>query len=169
MVMLVTGVAGFIGTNFLYYYLNKYPDSEILGIDKLTYAGNFNNLLSLDKKSFAFIQGDISNKSFVNLLFKRYDITSIINFAAESHVDRSIKDASIFIKSNVYGTFNLIHCAKQNLLKNNRWKPNFKYLQISTDEVYGSVLNNERFSEITPRRTRFFISLVFVYTQVIYA
>jgi dTDP-glucose 4,6-dehydratase len=149
MVLLVTGVAGFIGTNFIKYYLKKYNNCKILGIDKLTYASNIENINDIDNR-FKFIKGDIASKKFVNSLFIQNDIDNIINFAAESHVDRSIKNADIFIKSNIYGVFNLIDCAKQNLLEHDEWKNNFKFLQISTDEVYGSANHNEKFSENSP-------------------
>lgn len=149
MVMLVTGVAGFIGTNFMHYYLNKYPDSEILGVDKLTYAGNYDNIKSLESHNFKFVRGDISDENFIDSLFKNYNIESVINFAAESHVDRSIDDSSVFIKSNIYGVFNLINCSKNNLFIKNKWKEDFKFLQISTDEVYGSIKNG-KFSETSP-------------------
>ncbi|HVN66316.1 MAG TPA: dTDP-glucose 4,6-dehydratase [Methanomicrobiales archaeon] len=153
MVLLVTGIAGFIGTNFGYYYLNKYDNREILGVDKLTYSGDINNFnrLKPDKKCrLRFLKGDIADKTFIDSIFRENDIHSIINFAAESHVDRSIQGAQIFIKSNILGTFNLIDCAKQNLLKHDKWPDKFRFVQISTDEVYGSLHSEKRFTEDTP-------------------
>jgi dTDP-glucose 4,6-dehydratase len=153
MVLLVTGVAGFIGTNFVYYYLNKYKDQKIIGLDKLTYAGdvqNFNRLEPDQKRRFEFIQGDIADKKHIGIIFKKYDVTGIINFAAESHVDRSIQGAEVFIKSNVLGVFNLIENARKNLWIRNEWHENFRFIQISTDEVYGSIHGDSRFTEQSP-------------------
>jgi dTDP-glucose 4,6-dehydratase len=153
MVLLVTGMAGFIGTNFVYYYLDKYSEREILGIDKLTYSGDINNfdrLSSEEKNRLQFIRGDIADKKLIDTVFKKYEINGIINFAAESHVDRSIQSAQIFIESNVNGVFNLIDCARQNLFKNDEWSEDFRFLQISTDEVYGSLQNGIKFTEETP-------------------
>jgi len=153
MVLLVTGVAGFIGTNFVYYYLNKYPDRKIVGIDKLTYAGDVENfmLLKPDQKSrFTFILGDITDKTFISSLFDKNDITGIINFAAESHVDRSIQGAELFIHSNVFGVFSLIETIRKKLWVQNEWPENFKFIQISTDEVYGSLTADQKFTEQTP-------------------
>lgn len=147
MVLLVTGVAGFIGSNFIDYYLNKYNDRKIIGIDNLTYAGNMKNLITDDK--FKFLKGDISDKKFINNLFIRNDIEGIINFAAETHVDNSIRYPDIFIKSNINGVFNLIECARQNLFNKNEWKDDFRYIQISTDEVYGEIIGSEKFTELS--------------------
>ena len=150
--ILVTGVAGFIGYNFISYYLTKYPTNKIIGIDKLTYAaGNFKNLSQLaiqHKNYFTFIKGDITDKYFINSLFKKYNITSIINFAAETHVDRSIKNSSKFISTNITGTHILLDSCKKYWYKNKKWKDNVKFLQISTDEVYGS-LETGKFSELS--------------------
>ena len=148
MKLLVTGVAGFIGTNFCQYYLNQHPDDDLLGVDKLTYAGN-NISVFRNNPQCTFIKGDLANKDFVNHLFKKHTFDGIVHFAAESHVDRSIQDASIFIDSNIYGTFNLINCTKDNLLNNNL-EDSFKYIQISTDEVYGSIEGEGKFTELTP-------------------
>jgi dTDP-glucose 4,6-dehydratase len=148
MKLLVTGVAGFIGVNFCQYYLSKHPDDSILGVDKLTYAGNNIETFKKDKRC-QFVIGDLSNRRFVNSLFKNYEFDSVVHFAAESHVDRSINDASIFIDSNIYGTFNLIDCIKERVV-NNGLHGDFKYIQISTDEVYGSVENGNKFTELTP-------------------
>jgi len=148
--ILVTGVAGFIGSNFCYYYLNKYKNETIIGIDSLTYAGNICNIESLLKdKRFIFMLSEISDTDLVNFIFKTYNITGVINFAAETHVDRSIVDASSFIQSNICGVFNLMECINQNV-DHNIFKDDFKFIQISTDEVYGSVENDKKFSETTP-------------------
>lgn len=147
--LLVTGVAGFIGSNFCHYYLEKYKNSQILGIDKLTYAGDECNINELRKnKRFHFIKGDITDSNCISLIFDGYDISGVVNFAAETHVDRSIDDASVFLKSNVYGTFNLLECTRQPFF-NNDLCDQFKFIQISTDEVYGSVENNKKFVETT--------------------
>jgi len=148
--ILVTGVAGFIGSNFCYYYLNKYKNETIIGIDSLTYAGNICNIESLlEDKRFIFMLSEISDTDLVNFIFKTYNITGVINFAAETHVDRSIVDASSFIQSNICGVFNLMECINQNV-DHNIFKDDFKFIQISTDEVYGSVENDKKFSETTP-------------------
>lgn len=117
MKILVTGVAGFIGSNFLYYYLDRYPDREIIGIDKLTYAGNVENWKNLteDQKSrFIFIKGDINNFELLRKIFETYkDIDGVINFAAESHVDRSIANPQIFLQTNILGTYSLLEICKK--------------------------------------------------------
>jgi dTDP-glucose 4,6-dehydratase len=130
MKILVTGCAGFIGTNFLFHILKTHPDWEVTNLDKLTYAGNLENLKSLEKETrYQFVKGDIADRESVDqLLAKRFDV--IVNFAAESHVDRSILDASPFIDTNIRGTQVLLEGARKYEVK--------KYVQISTDEVYGS-------------------------------
>jgi len=142
MKILVTGIAGFIGTNFLYYYLEKYPNRKIIGIDKLTYAGNIENWNRLSKEKrerFTFYKGDINNYRILHKIFNKHqDIDGIINFAAESHVDRSIKKPRVFLETNVLGTHTLVDICKQLWYKNSEWKEEKKFLQISTDEVYGS-------------------------------
>ncbi|MGZ7136179.1 MAG: dTDP-glucose 4,6-dehydratase [Methanobacterium sp.] len=139
--ILVTGGAGFIGSNFVRYTLQKYDDYEITNLDALTYCGNLENLRGIeDNSNYTFINGDITDKE---LIFKiTSDMDYIINFAAETHVDRSIEDPEIFIKSNVLGTQVLLEAAKKYNIK--------KYLQISTDEVYGSLGETGYFSEDTP-------------------
>ncbi|MGZ7160708.1 MAG: dTDP-glucose 4,6-dehydratase [Methanobacterium sp.] len=139
--ILVTGGAGFIGSNFVRYMLQKYDDYEITNLDALTYCGNLENLRGIeDNSNYTFINGDITDKE---LIFKiTSDMDYIINFAAETHVDRSIEDPEIFIKSNVLGTQVLLEAAKKYNIK--------KYLQISTDEVYGSLGETGYFSEDTP-------------------
>lgn len=110
---LVTGGAGFIGSNFIIYMLNKYEDIKIINLDKLTYAGNLENLKTVEnKENYIFVQGDICDKSLVEGLFDKYDIDYVVNFAAESHVDRSIKEPEVFVKTNVLGTVTLLNAAK---------------------------------------------------------
>jgi len=154
MKILVTGVAGFIGSNFLYYYLNKYPDREIIGVDKLTYAGNvenWSNLSKEEKKRFIFIKADINDFTLLKKLFKKFnDIKGIINFAAESHVDRSIENPKIFLQTNILGTHTLLEVCKEYWYKKGEWVENIKFLQISTDEVYGSLGTTGFFTEETP-------------------
>jgi len=209
MTILVTGCAGFIGTNFVKYYLKKYPERKIIGLDKLTYAGNLENLkdilgdakpepffydrqlttsnqqqnetgnYQLTTDNFIFIKGDICDSDLVNAIFEEYEIDGVINFAAESHVDRSIHDPQIFLKTNILGTQNLLDVAKKHWqAPDGRWrtirfnseerivisKANrshskssnqlscqpAKFLQVSTDEVYGSLGPTGYFTEKTP-------------------
>ena len=139
--ILVTGGAGFIGSNFIKYMLDKYSDYEIVNLDLLTYCGNLENLKSVEfNKNYTFVKGNIADKELVNDIVK--DCDYVINFAAESHVDRSIEDPEIFIKSNVLGTQVLLNAAKDGEVK--------KYIQISTDEVYGSLGSEGYFTENTP-------------------
>ena len=141
--ILVTGGAGFIGSNFINYILDRRDDFLIVNLDKLTYAGNLENLIpSETKKNYHFIKGDITNSELVNYLFQKFDIKHVINFAAESHVDRSILGSEIFFRSNVLGTNVLLEAAS-------RFKVG-KFLQISTDEVYGSLESKGLFTEDTP-------------------
>ena len=147
MVLLVTGATGFIGSNFAEYYLGKYKKDEILG---LTYSGNMKNFENMDKhmkSRLHFVKGDITDKKFIDSVFRKYDIDGVVNFAAESHVDRSIKDPLSFIEANVYGAVNLMEASRQNLMKNGEWKEGFKFMQISTDEVYGTVTDGKGFKE----------------------
>jgi len=129
MKILVTGGCGFIGSNFIKYWLEKYPEDKIINLDKLTYAGNLDNLKDIeDNENYEFVKGDICDKALVDNLMKNIDI--IFNFAAESHVDNSIKGPMVFTETNVLGTHNLLESAKNNNVK--------KFIHISTDEVYGS-------------------------------
>ncbi len=149
MTILVTGVAGFIGSNFVYYYLRKYRDRKIIGLDKLTYAGNLDNLSKLtqeEKKRFVFIKGDINDRKLIEEIYSKYEIDGIINFAAESHVDRSIHDPGIFVKTNVLGTQTLLHVFKEHYDERKKQK----FLHISTDEVYGALGPTGYFTEETP-------------------
>jgi len=128
--LLITGGAGFIGSNFIRHILNKYPDYHITNLDKLTYCGNLENLKDIEKnKNYKFVKGDIIDEALVRRLAKDSDI--IINFAAETHVDRSISDAASFVKTNVFGTHMLLEAAKNAGTE--------LFIQISSDEVYGSI------------------------------
>lgn len=149
---LVTGGAGFIGANFIIYLLNKYNDIKLINLDKLTYAGNLENLKTIENhKRYTFIHGDICDSSLVSSLFKDYTIDYVINFAAESHVDRSILDPDIFVNTNVIGTVNLLNCAKKAWEESDDcYKEGVKFIQISTDEVYGSLGKIGYFTENTP-------------------
>jgi dTDP-glucose 4,6-dehydratase len=150
---LITGCAGFIGSNFVYYMLNKYDDILLVNLDKLTYAGNLENLKGVEDNSHhVFVQGDICDKELVLELFKKYDFDYVINFAAESHVDRSIANPEIFVQTNVMGTVNLLQCAKEAWYNadTKKWKEGKKYLQVSTDEVYGALGTEGYFIETTP-------------------
>lgn len=151
--LLITGVAGFIGSNFVYYFLEKYSDSEIIGLDKLTYAGNLSNLNNLSENQrsrFHFIKGDVCDRSTVEEIFKKNEIGGVINFAAESHVDRSLYEPQLFLTSNILGTHTLIDVARK------EWSDigEQRFLQISTDEVYGELGPTGFFTEesqIQPR------------------
>ena len=141
--ILVTGGAGFIGSNFINYILDKRDDYNIVNLDKLTYAGNLENLIPSQKKqNYHFVKGDIVNSEFVDLIFRKYDIKYMINFAAESHVDRSILGSEVFFRTNVIGTNVLLEAARRYEVE--------KFLQVSTDEVYGSLGENGLFTEDTP-------------------
>ncbi|TCW40354.1 dTDP-glucose 4,6-dehydratase [Thermohydrogenium kirishiense] len=148
---LVTGGAGFIGSNFIHFMLKKYDDIKIINLDKLTYAGNLENLKSVENKpNYTFIQADICDKEFINNLFKHYDIAYVINFAAESHVDRSIVEPEIFAKTNILGTVTLLNAARNAWALGDGFKEGKKFLQVSTDEVYGSLGKEGYFTEKTP-------------------
>lgn len=137
---LITGGAGFIGSNFIHYLLKKYPDVEIINIDKLTYAGNLDSLKDIENNPrYRFVKGDICDKTTVEPLIKKCDI--VVNFAAESHVDRSIGRPDDFIQTDVFGTFVLLEAARKYGVE--------RFIQISTDEVYGSTLA-ESFKETDP-------------------
>ncbi len=142
MKLLVTGGAGFIGSNFIHYWLKKYPDDKIINLDVLTYAGNLENLADIaDNKNYKFVKGDICDSELVNNLVKEVDL--VVNFAAESHVDRSVMDSGDFIKTNVEGTRVLLDAAQSN--------GSIRFHHISTDEVFGSLGANElSFNERTP-------------------
>ena len=146
--ILITGGAGFIGSHVVRLFVNKYPDIQIVNLDKLTYAGNLENLKDIQHKSnYIFEKGDIVDSNFINDLFDKYQFDGVIHLAAESHVDRSISNPLEFIQTNVVGTFNLLHAAK------NVWSKNFNnklFYHVSTDEVYGSLGTEGFFLETTP-------------------
>jgi dTDP-glucose 4,6-dehydratase len=140
--LLVTGGAGFIGSNFIRYILGRHMDWEITNLDKLTYAGNLANLKDVERnKNYRFVKGDICDESVLNRIQDKSKIDCIINFAAETHVDRSIDDPFPFLKTNVFGTMTLLEFARRNKIP--------KYIQISTDEVYGSLGKEGCFTEKT--------------------
>jgi dTDP-glucose 4,6-dehydratase len=141
--ILVTGGAGFIGSNFINYFLSKREDYFLVNLDKLTYAGNLENLKpSEGKRNYSFIKGDIANSDLVNFIFEKFKIKYVINFAAETHVDRSISGSEIFYRTNVIGTNVLLEASRKHEVE--------KFIQISTDEVYGSLGNEGYFTEGTP-------------------
>ncbi|MBG9791214.1 spore coat protein [Paenibacillus dendritiformis] len=140
--LLITGGAGFIGSNFVIYMLNKYPDYKIVNVDALTYAGNLENLCEIqDNPNYCFVKADIADSQAMEKLFGE-GVDVVVNFAAESHVDRSILDPEIFVKTNVLGTQVLLDAAKKHGVT--------KFVQVSTDEVYGSLGETGLFSETTP-------------------
>jgi dTDP-glucose 4,6-dehydratase len=140
--ILITGGAGFIGSNFINHVLNERDDYNVVNLDKLTYAGNLENLKHTDtKKNYHFIKGDIANSDLVNYIFEKHQIKFVINFAAESHVDRSILGSEIFYRTNVIGTNVLLETARRYEVE--------KFVQISTDEVYGSLGSEGLFTERT--------------------
>ena len=145
--ILITGAAGFIGSNFAEYFVNKYPEYNIIVLDKLTYAGNMNNLNNVIDK-ITFVKGDICDYPFVKELFEKYNFNGVIHFAAESHVDNSIKNPFIFTQTNVMGTNTLLEVAKE------VWGEGSenKFVHISTDEVYGTLGENGYFTEESPIR-----------------
>ena len=148
---LVTGGAGFIGSNFIIYMLKNYNNIKIINIDKLTYAGNLENLHEIEENcNYIFLKLDICDKESIKKVFKENDIDYVVNFAAESHVDRSIEEPSIFFKTNILGTVNLLNLAKSTWKTRNGFKKGKKFIQISTDEVYGSLGDTGYFTEDTP-------------------
>lgn len=149
---LVTGGAGFIGSNFVNYMLKKYDDVKIVNVDCLTYAGNLENLKDVESnKNYKFVKANICDREAIRKVFLEDDIDYVVNFAAESHVDRSIKDPEIFVESNVKGTVNLLNVAKEFwTVGDDKYKENCKFLQVSTDEVYGSLGEQGYFMETTP-------------------
>lgn len=148
---LVTGGAGFIGSNFVLYMLRQYDDVQIINVDALTYAGNLENLKDVENNPrHIFVQADICDREAIGALFQKYDVDCVINFAAESHVDRSITNPEIFARTNVEGTVNMLQCAKDAWYKDGAWAEGKKYVQVSTDEVYGSLGETGFFMETTP-------------------
>jgi len=153
--VLVTGCAGFIGSNFVPYFLEQYPEFNLINLDLLTYAGNLTNLKEVeDAERYTFIEGDICDRVLLERLFAEHDIRGVIHFAAESHVDNSIKNPGVFIQTNVNGTFTLIDVAyKYWMDKPFAFKSGYedcRFHHISTDEVYGSLGETGLFTEETP-------------------
>ena len=146
---LVTGGAGFIGSNYMHYVVNKYPNDYFVCLDALTYAGNYNNIKDLEnKENYKFVLGNITDEEFINKLFDEEDFDVVINFAAESHVDNSIKNPGIFIDTNIQGTRVLLDASRNHNIK--------RYHQVSTDEVYGDLPLDRKdllFTENTPLHT----------------
>lgn len=154
--ILVTGGAGFIGSNFVKHMLNQY-NYQIINLDALTYAGNLENLSDIeDNPRYTFIKGDIRDRELVDRIFQEYSIDTVVNFAAESHVDRSIVEPEIFLTTNIMGTQVLLDIAKKYWKVNledkycRLFKEGVKFLQVSTDEVYGTLGKEGLFTEITP-------------------
>ena len=155
--VLVTGGAGFIGSNFVKYILNKYKDYKVINLDSLTYAGNLENLKDVSQNAnYVFVKGDIRDSKLVERVFAQYDVDIVVNFAAESHVDRSIDDASVFLTTNILGTQVMLDAAKKHWKINPEdkyskdYKQGTKFVQVSTDEVYGALGKTGMFTEDTP-------------------
>lgn len=154
---LVTGAAGFIGANFIKYMLAQYDDIRIVVLDLLTYAGNLGTIAEdIDNKRCFFVKGDICDRSLVDKLFTDYHFNYVVNFAAESHVDRSIENPQLFLQTNILGTQNLLDAAKQAWTTGKdetgypTWREGVRFHQVSTDEVYGSLGTDGYFTETTP-------------------
>ncbi|MTI65565.1 MAG: dTDP-glucose 4,6-dehydratase [Firmicutes bacterium] len=155
--LLITGGAGFIGSNFIKYMLNKYKDYKIVNLDLLTYAGSLENLKDVeDNDNYIFQKGDIADRELLKELFYEYKFDYVINFAAESHVDRSIEEPEVFLRTNIMGTQALLDTAKNHWMtgKDEKGYPTYrdgvKYFQVSTDEVYGALGKTGMFTEKTP-------------------
>ncbi len=143
--LLVTGGCGFIGSNFIRYYLKSYPEASIINVDKLTYAGNLENLSDLaSNPRYHFIRGDIADAALIEAMIQK-GVEAIVNFAAESHVDRSIEDPNAFMRTNIFGTFTLLEAVRKVFPRQK-----IRFLHISTDEVYGSLGETGAFTEETP-------------------
>lgn len=155
MYILITGGAGFIGSNFIPYFLEQHPDVHLINLDLLTYAGNLENLKEASSNPrYQLVKGDICNRDMLSFLFEQYDIRGVIHFAAESHVDNSIKGPEAFVRTNVMGTFTLLDVARQYWMqKPFVYKDSYvgcRFHHISTDEVYGSLGETGLFTEQTP-------------------
>ena len=153
--ILITGGAGFIGSNFVPYFCEKYPEYKIINLDKLTYAGNLENLRSCENMpNYSFVQGDVCDADLIEKLFRENDVRGVIHFAAESHVDNSITGPRAFINTNIIGTFNLLDAARRHWMDApGRIKPGYadaRFHHISTDEVYGALGATGEFREDTP-------------------
>ncbi|MCX7836288.1 MAG: dTDP-glucose 4,6-dehydratase [bacterium] len=141
--LLVTGGAGFIGSNFLQFIYEKHPDWTVVNVDRLTYAGNLENIAHLSNwDNYSFIKADVCDKQVLDKIFEQYQFDAVIHFAAESHVDRSILEADEFIRTNIYGTYVLLELSRKHQVK--------RFLNVSTDEVYGSLGPTGYFTELTP-------------------
>ena len=152
---LVTGGAGFIGSNYIHYMFRKYDNEiRIINVDKLTYAGNLENLKDIEgRENYTFVKADITDKEAIRKVFAENDIDRVVHFAAESHVDRSIKEPEVFVNTNVMGTCVMLNCAKEAWeLPDGSFKEGKKFLHVSTDEVYGSLPDDgtSYFYETTP-------------------
>ena len=155
--IIVTGGLGFIGSNFILNQIKK-TKNIILNIDKITYAGNVDNLSSIsNEKNYSFLKSDICSKDLINTTINEFEPDSIVNFAAESHVDRSIENPMEFVETNVLGTVNLLQCSTNYFNKINN--SNFKFLHVSTDEVFGSLGKSGLFSESTLRSKQSLFSI----------
>nr|WP_294934560.1 dTDP-glucose 4,6-dehydratase [uncultured Flavobacterium sp.] len=153
--ILVTGGAGFIGANFVPYFIEHNPDYHLVNLDLLTYAGDLANISEVENHpQYTFVKGDICDRFFIEELFTKYDFHDVIHFAAESHVDNSISGPEAFIKTNVLGTFNLLDTARKHWMSApNQYKPgyeNCRFHHVSTDEVYGTLGETGLFEETTP-------------------
>lgn len=155
--LLVTGGAGFIGSNFIHYILENYTEVCLVNLDALTYAGNLENLKDTERDArYTFVRGDVRDKALAEELFARFEFDTVVHFAAESHVDRSILEPELFLTTNVVGTQNLLDTAKRHWKtepdnKYSRdYRPGVRYLQVSTDEVYGALGKTGMFTETTP-------------------
>ncbi|MRR15263.1 MAG: dTDP-glucose 4,6-dehydratase [Deltaproteobacteria bacterium] len=151
--ILVTGGCGFIGSNFIRHTLQHFPGCTIINLDKLTYAGNPGNLTDVEKNPrYRFVKGDIGDAALVRQLFAKAEIDTVVHFAAESHVDRSITGPAAFVETNILGTFNLLEAARESWLNGSGGPPaqDRRFLHVSTDEVYGSLGETGAFQETTP-------------------
>lgn len=148
--VLVTGGAGFIGSNFIHYVLGVYPQVHVVNLDALTYAGNLENLSDVaERENYTFVHGDIRDRGLLDTLFAKYQFDTVVNFAAESHVDRSIKTPDLFLSTNVLGTQALLDSARR-CWNEEASLENARFLQVSTDEVYGALGATGKFTETTP-------------------
>jgi dTDP-glucose 4,6-dehydratase len=153
--ILITGGAGFIGANFVPYFVEKYPEYNVINVDKLTYAGNLDNIKEVENNDrYTFVKGDVCNRELIEFLFETYDIRGVIHFAAESHVDNSIFGPEVFIQTNINGTFTLLDVARKYWMeKPHKYKKGYeecRFHHISTDEVYGTLGETGLFEEETP-------------------
>src|SRR4051812_41932047 len=146
--ILITGGAGFIGSHVVRLFVQKYPEYQIFNLDALTYAGNLENIIDIEKQSnYTFVKGNITNESFISNLFQEHQFDGVIHLAAESHVDRSIEDPMAFVKTNVIGTVNLLNATRKQWGNATEGK---RFYHVSTDEVYGSLGVEGLFTETTP-------------------